>query len=54
VAELPTIWLERRGGVSHFKMRAWLGHYLRWYRFCFGPRLSVDDVRALARQRVSS
>jgi glycosyltransferase involved in cell wall biosynthesis len=22
VAELPTIWLERRGGVSHFKMRA--------------------------------
>ncbi len=54
VAEIPTIWLERRGGVSHFKMRAWLGHYLRWYRFSFGPQLSIADVRALARQRVSA
>jgi dolichol-phosphate mannosyltransferase len=39
VAELPTIWLDRRTGVSNFKMMAWIGHYLRWYRFAFGPKM---------------
>jgi glycosyltransferase involved in cell wall biosynthesis len=39
VAELPTIWLDRRTGVSNFKMMAWIGHYLRWYRYAFGPKL---------------
>jgi dolichol-phosphate mannosyltransferase len=36
VAELPTIWLERRAGDSNFKLKAWLTHYLRWYLFAFG------------------
>ena len=45
VAELPTIWLERHQGVSNFKMAGWLPHYLRWWRFAFGPRLSVEAIR---------
>ena len=40
VAEIPTIWLDRRFGVSSFKLAAWLPRYLRWYTFAFGPRLS--------------
>ena len=45
VAELPTIWLERTLGVSRFDMRGWIPKYLRWYRFAFGPQLTVDEVR---------
>lgn len=44
VAEIATIWLDREVGESHFKMRAWIPKYLRWYRFAFGPQLSVDEV----------
>ena len=40
VAELPTIWLERHQGMSNFKLAGWLPHYLRWWRFAFGPRLA--------------
>jgi glycosyltransferase involved in cell wall biosynthesis len=40
VAELPTIWLDRGTGQSNFKLREWIWHYLRWYRFAFGGRLS--------------
>jgi glycosyltransferase involved in cell wall biosynthesis len=46
VAELPTIWLERAAGVSRFRTFRWLPRYLRWYRFSFGPRLTVDQIRA--------
>lgn len=51
VAEIPTIWLERSGGVSHFRMAAWMGHYLRWYLFCFGPALTAEGARDLAARR---
>ncbi len=44
VAELPTIWLERGGGQSNFKMLRWLPRYLRWYRFAFGPRLTPTQL----------
>ncbi len=47
VAELPTIWLERSYGESNFKMAKWLPAYLRWYRFAFGPRLSLEQMRGL-------
>lgn len=49
VAELPTIWLDRDVGVSHFKM-SWIPKYLRWYLYAFGV-----DVRALppARRRTN-
>ncbi len=46
VAELPTIWLERNHGVSNFKIVSWLPHYLRWWRFAFGPRLTIEEIRA--------
>jgi len=47
VAELPTIWLDRTFGVSHFRVMKWLPAYLRWYRFAFGPQLSVAQLRKL-------
>ena len=45
VAEVPTIWLERHQGMSNFRLISWLPHYLRWWRFAFGPKLDVDDIR---------
>ena len=39
VAEIPTIWLDRAFGSSHFKMASWISKYLRWYFYAFGPRL---------------
>jgi dolichol-phosphate mannosyltransferase len=48
VAELPTIWLERQQGLSNFKILSWLPHYLRWWRFAFGPRIPVEAIRATA------
>ena len=47
VAEVPTIWLDRAYGVSHFKIAKWLPSYLRWYRFAFGPRLDVEKMHLL-------
>jgi len=46
VAEVPTIWLERAKGTSNFKLLRWLLRYLRWYRFAFGPKLTLEKVRA--------
>jgi glycosyltransferase involved in cell wall biosynthesis len=45
VAEIPTIWLDRQAGVSHFKLARWIPRYLRWYRFAFGPRLTAGQIR---------
>ena len=44
VAEIPTIWLDRTAGDSNFKLARWIPKYLRWYRFAFGPRLTVDQL----------
>lgn len=44
VAELPTIWLDRDVGESNFQLKAWIPKYLRWYRFAFGPQLTLDQV----------
>lgn len=46
VAEIPTIWLERSSGQSNFKLWKWLPHYLRWYVYAFGPKLTVEEVRS--------
>jgi glycosyltransferase involved in cell wall biosynthesis len=48
VAEIPTIWLDRQHGPSNFKLAGWIPSYLRWYRFAFGRRLTVDELRARA------
>ena len=52
VAELPTIWLDRDVGASNFKLRQWIPKYLRWYRFAFGPRLTLDQMMVRA-QRIA-
>ena len=44
VAEIPTIWLDRELGTSKFELTRWLPKYLRWYRFAYGPRLTVDEL----------
>ncbi|HUY48015.1 MAG TPA: glycosyltransferase family 2 protein [Streptosporangiaceae bacterium] len=49
IAEIPTIWLDRQEGISNFQVAAWLPKYLRWYRFAFGPRLSVDQLTGITR-----
>ncbi len=49
IAEIPTIWLDRQEGLSNFRVAAWLPKYLRWYRFAFGRRLAVDELKARAR-----
>ena len=48
VAELPTVWLDRPAGTSSFQATRWIPRYLRWYRFCFGPRLTLIQVRVRA------
>jgi dolichol-phosphate mannosyltransferase len=46
VAEIPTIWLDRELGASNFKMARWIPRYLEWYRFAFGPSLTLEQLRA--------
>jgi dolichol-phosphate mannosyltransferase len=44
VAEIPTIWLDRQAGMSNFKLAQWIPKYLRWYRFAYGPKLTLTDL----------
>ena len=44
VAEIPTIWLDRREGVSNFRLAKWIPKYLRWYFFAFGRHLSLGAL----------
>jgi dolichol-phosphate mannosyltransferase len=44
VAEVPTIWLDRTLGISHFKIIKWVPAYLHWYTFAFGPKISVEKL----------
>jgi dolichol-phosphate mannosyltransferase len=46
VAEIPTIWLDRSLGESRFDVVHWLPAYLHWYRFAFGPKLSLARLAA--------
>ena len=48
VAEIPTIWLDRTLGSSNFDLKGGIPHYLAWYRFAFGPQLTVEQVRTAA------
>ena len=45
VAEIPTIWLDRNFGMSNFKMAKWLPKYVRWYRYAYGPKLTLPPVK---------
>ncbi len=50
VADVPTIWLDRSFGVSNFELARWLPKYLRWYRYAFGRRLTIDQVNPRTRE----
>jgi dolichol-phosphate mannosyltransferase len=45
-AEIPTIWLDRQGGMSNFQVAAWIPKYLRWYRLAFGRQLTLEELRS--------
>lgn len=53
VAEIPTIWLDRAFGESNFQMSKWIPKYLKWYRFAFGRRLTLDELRAKSAKELS-
>lgn len=53
VAEIPTIWLDRQLGESHFDLGRFLPSYLRWYLYCYGRRLSAEKL-AESRPQVST
>jgi len=40
MAEVPTTWRDRTAGESHFRLRKWLPHYLRWYVAAFRARVA--------------
>jgi dolichol-phosphate mannosyltransferase len=46
VAEIPTTWLGRTAGTSHFRVLRWIPAYLRWYLFSFGPGLTAAQLGA--------
>jgi len=45
IGEIPTTWRDRVAGTSRFKIRKWLPHYLRWYRYAFRRRVSTPALR---------
>jgi hypothetical protein len=46
IAEVPTIWLDRDSGESRFMLKKWIPKYLKWYRFAYGPELTVDQLKS--------
>jgi len=45
IAEIPTIWLDRDAGESRFMLKKWVPKYLKWYRFAYGPELTLDQIK---------
>ncbi|GAB3809092.1 glycosyltransferase family 2 protein [Micromonospora zhanjiangensis] len=54
VAELPTIWLDRRLGESRFDLGRFLPGYLRWYLFAFGRPLTAEALATRRRRRADT
>ncbi|MBN9150996.1 MAG: glycosyltransferase [Micrococcales bacterium] len=54
IAEIPTIWLDRTAGESNFKLTRWIPKYLHWYRFAFGPKLTVEELTAKMSRKATS
>lgn len=51
MAEVPTVWHDRKQNSSNFRLVRWLPDYVRWYLFAFGPRLSVEELQARSPRR---
>jgi dolichol-phosphate mannosyltransferase len=51
IAEIPTIGVDHLGELSSLKIARRIPGYLRWYWFCFGPRLTLAEVRAKTSQK---
>ncbi|HET9895597.1 MAG TPA: glycosyltransferase family 2 protein [Streptosporangiaceae bacterium] len=46
IAEIPTIGVDHLAEVPGLEIVRWIPAYLRWYRFCFGPPLTIAQLRA--------
>ncbi len=44
IGEIPTTWRDRVSGTSHFNIRKWLPHYMRWYTYAFRRRTSSANI----------
>jgi dolichol-phosphate mannosyltransferase len=44
IAEVPSRWRDRSHGQSHFRLWAWLPHYLKWYCYAFQPRQNAQHT----------
>ena len=54
IAEIPTIWLDRAFGASNFQVSEWLPEYLAWYRFAYGPPMTMAQMVQRRRDRESA
>ncbi len=45
VCDVPTIWRDRIGGESKFKLLKWLPKYLTWYLYGILLRLNINRLR---------
>jgi dolichol-phosphate mannosyltransferase len=46
IAEIPTIGVDHLAEMSNLRLVRSIPGYLRWYWFCFGPRLTLAELRA--------
>ena len=45
IAEIPTIWLDRTHGISHFSVTRLAPKYLPWFFKCFAPKFKHKSNR---------
>jgi dolichol-phosphate mannosyltransferase len=54
IAEIPTIGVDHLAGVPPLAILRRIPGYLRWYWFCFGPPLTLAQIRKKTGARVAS
>lgn len=55
ISEVPTVWRDREGGQSNFKLWSWLPSYLKWYFYAlFAKRTDrVGETSTTVEERVT-